>query len=269
MNEMVKVLDQQVVLGKQFRIYGTAESPLFLAKDVADWIDYSDGNSSHMCSMVDPDEVVKIFCYIEGRTNGTKPEEPKGLAGLANRLFLTEDGFYEVLMQSRMPIAKKFKKEVKAILKSIRKHGAYMTPITIERVTQDPDFLIGLLQNLKEEQTKRKELEKQAEHKQSVIEGLTEDISLAEKRQRITQIVRHGSDGNYKDRYTLLYKEFERKHHIDLDRRMKSEKAVSIKPKIKNKMDYIERAEQMIPELYNLACKLFEGSFEQILRELQ
>ena len=37
--------------------------------------------------------------------------------------FLTEDGLYEVLMQSRKPIAKEFKREVKQILKTIRKHG--------------------------------------------------------------------------------------------------------------------------------------------------
>lgn len=40
--------------------------------------------------------------------------------------FLTEDGLYEVLMQSRKPKAKEFKKEVKKILKSIRKHGGYV-----------------------------------------------------------------------------------------------------------------------------------------------
>mgnify|MGYP003401111636 CR=1 FL=1 len=39
--------------------------------------------------------------------------------------FLTEDGLYEVLMQSRKPIAKEFKKQVKLILKEIRKHGMY------------------------------------------------------------------------------------------------------------------------------------------------
>lgn len=40
--------------------------------------------------------------------------------------FLTEDGLYEVLMQSRRPIAKAFKKEVKAILKQIRQTGGYI-----------------------------------------------------------------------------------------------------------------------------------------------
>ena len=40
--------------------------------------------------------------------------------------FLTEDGLYEVLMQSRKPIAKAFKKEVKKILKEIRLTGGYI-----------------------------------------------------------------------------------------------------------------------------------------------
>lgn len=40
MNEL-KVLNEQEVLGKQFRVYGKAEKPLFLAKDVAEWIEYS------------------------------------------------------------------------------------------------------------------------------------------------------------------------------------------------------------------------------------
>ena len=40
--------------------------------------------------------------------------------------FLTEDGLYEVLMQSRKPIAKQFKKKVKEILKQIRKTGGYI-----------------------------------------------------------------------------------------------------------------------------------------------
>ena len=43
MNEL-KVLNEQKVLGKQFRVYGTAEEPLFLAKDVAEWIEYSVSN---------------------------------------------------------------------------------------------------------------------------------------------------------------------------------------------------------------------------------
>nr|DAH94678.1 MAG TPA: homing endonuclease [Caudoviricetes sp.] len=120
MNEL-KVLNEQEVLGKQFRVYGTAEEPLFLAKDVAEWIEHS--KPSVMIESVDEDEKVKVNnVYFENRTgrNGT--------------WFLTENGLYEVLMQSRKPIAKQFKKEVKEILKTIRKHGIYATDNVIDDI---------------------------------------------------------------------------------------------------------------------------------------
>lgn len=101
-------------------------------------------------------------------------------------------------------------------------------------------------------------------HKEDVILGLTKDISLAEKRQRITQIVRFRCKGNYGERYGLLYSEFEKKYHIDLKRRMES---CTLKPKVKNKMDYIDRGINMIPELYEIACKIFENDVDELRKE--
>ncbi|TGY43161.1 phage antirepressor [Clostridium perfringens] len=104
MNNLM-IFQERQVLGKDFKIYGTKENPLFLAKDVAEWIDYEVSNVSKMVKRVDEDE------KIIARTNNT------------SATFLTEDGLYEVLMQSRKPIAKQFKKEVKKILKQIRTTG--------------------------------------------------------------------------------------------------------------------------------------------------
>ena len=88
--------------------------------------------------------------------------------------FLTENGLYEVLMQSRKPIAKEFKKKVKEILKSIRKNGAYMTNEVIEKTLTDPDFLIQLATQLKKERQARIKAEK--ENKVLIEEN--ESISL-------------------------------------------------------------------------------------------
>ena len=103
MNEL-QVIESREVLGKEFRIYGTIEEPLFLAKDVAIWIEHS--NVSMMLNKVDDDEKVINIVYT--------------LGGNQEMWFLTEDGLYEVLMQSRKPIAKAFKKQVKQILKALR-----------------------------------------------------------------------------------------------------------------------------------------------------
>ena len=100
----LQVVKEQEVLGKQFRIYGTIEAPLFLARDVANWIEHTD--LSRMVNLVDEDEKLKRTLYVSGQNR--------------EMWFLTEDGLYEVLMQSRKPIAKQFKKKVKEILKSLR-----------------------------------------------------------------------------------------------------------------------------------------------------
>lgn len=141
------IIEERSVLGKNFRIYGDFDNPLFLAKDVAEWIEHS--NSRVMLDSVDDTEKVVRNVYT--------------LGGNQESWFLTEDGLYEVLMQSRKPIAKAFKKEVKEILKSVRKHGAYMTDNTLEEALTNPDFGIKLLTKLKEEKEARQKAEKKIE----------------------------------------------------------------------------------------------------------
>ena len=109
MNEL-KIINEQIVLGKEFKIYGTIENPLFLAKDVANWIEYSVANVNKMLDKVDEEEKTTHTISMNGNYT-------------TQAWFLTEDGLYEVLMQSRKPIAKAFKKEVKKILKQIRLTG--------------------------------------------------------------------------------------------------------------------------------------------------
>lgn len=76
--------------------------------------------------------------------------------------FVNEDGLYDVILDSRKKKAKMFRKWVTSeVLPSIRKHGAYATPVTIDRMIADPDFAIQLLMNLKEERHKRVEAERQ------------------------------------------------------------------------------------------------------------
>ncbi|MBU3153486.1 Bro-N domain-containing protein [Clostridium estertheticum] len=112
----LQVLESRTILNKEFAIYGSVENPLFRADDVAKFIGHS--NASKILSNVDEED--KELHVISTLTNSY------------NALFLTEDGFYEVLMQSRKPIAKEFKKEVKMILKSIRVNGAFVPNATAE-----------------------------------------------------------------------------------------------------------------------------------------
>ena len=111
MNQL-QVIHEQVLLTKNFKVYGTFDKPLFLAKDIAAWIDYDVSSLNKMLANVDDEEKLLGTLFRSGQKRET--------------WFLTEDGLYEVLMQSRKPLAKQFKKQVKKILKEIRLNGGYI-----------------------------------------------------------------------------------------------------------------------------------------------
>lgn len=158
----IALLKEQEILGKQFRIYGTVENPLFVAKDVAEWIEYDLSSVNKMIASVDDDEKV--------RNNVPTP------GGMQESWCLTEDGLYEVLMQSRKPKAKQFKKKVKEILKDIRKHGIYATDNVIDNILNNPDFGIELLTKLKEERAARLE----AERKNAILTHVNKTYTMTE-----------------------------------------------------------------------------------------
>ena len=108
----IQVLSETELLGHKFTVYGTAENPLFLAKEVAECIEYDQSSVNKLVNLVDDDEKVR--------------NNLPTLGGNQQVWFLTEDGLYEVLMQSRKPIAKQFKKGVKQILHEIRTTGGYI-----------------------------------------------------------------------------------------------------------------------------------------------
>ena len=128
MKKKIEAMDTREVLGKSLTIYGTVEEPLFLAKDVAEWIDYAKTGKgaydvSRMLDTVDADEKTTRISFVSGQNREC--------------LFLTEDGLYEVLMQSQKPIAKVFKKEVKRILKEYRRNGVVISPKVAMSSTED------------------------------------------------------------------------------------------------------------------------------------
>lgn len=110
MANQLSVLKQAELCGRQFMVYGSSQDPLFVAKDVATIIGHSD--VSTMMRSVDEDEKLIQTILVSGQNRDV--------------WMLTENGMYEVLMQSRKPIAKKFKKGVKSILKEIRTNGGYI-----------------------------------------------------------------------------------------------------------------------------------------------
>lgn len=76
--------------------------------------------------------------------------------------FIPENIFYRLAMKAKNEAAEKFQAKIAdEVIPSIRKHGAYITPDTLERLITSPDFGIKLLSALKDEQDKRKALEEE------------------------------------------------------------------------------------------------------------
>lgn len=238
----------------QIRMVMVDDEPMFCLVDVCRALEIK--NATDVAKRLDEDELTRL--NLGGR------------AGESN--FITESGLYAVIVRSDKPNAKKFRKWVTSeVLPTIRKTGGYVNNDELFISTYLPYadentklIFSQTLKTVREQNETIKRQQKEIIHKEDVIIGLVDDIDLATKRQRITQIVRFGADGKYQERYSLLYGEFERKYHCNLKSRMEG---CMLKPKVRNKMDYIDREMGMIPQLYEIACKLFENDVEKLKSE--
>lgn len=167
MNE-IKIINKSTFLDKEIDVWGTVEQPLFRAKDVASWLGIK--NVPDLVKRIDNEEVHRLnLCGLQGDT-----------------WFLTEDGLYELLMQSRKPIAKQFKKGVKKILHEIRTKGGYIASTD----TDTPENIMARAvlvaqQTLARREERIKELEEQGRRQEFVIEQKDAQIDAQDKQIKI------------------------------------------------------------------------------------
>ncbi len=115
--------------------------PWLVGKDVALALGYKDTINA-LKSHVDEDD----------KKGGWRITTPSGEQQMT---IINESGLYSLVLSSKLPTAKKFKRWVTSeVLPSVRKHGAYMTPEAIEKVLYDPDFIIQLATDLKKERAR-------------------------------------------------------------------------------------------------------------------
>ncbi|MBP3311974.1 MAG: phage antirepressor [Butyricicoccus sp.] len=123
--------------------------PWFVGKDVATALGYSNARDA-LSKRVDDEDKGVAKCDT--------------LGGTQDMTVINESGVYALVFSSKLPRAKEFKRWVTAeVLPSIRKHGAYMTPETLEAAILNPDTMIRLCTALKDEQDKRRALESQVQ----------------------------------------------------------------------------------------------------------
>ena len=128
----------------EIRTVGLDGEPLLVGKDVALALGYTNPQKAIRDHVDDEDKTVNETFSV----NGTPI------------VLINESGLYSLVLSSKLPGAKKFKRWVTSeVLPSIRKHGAYMTSDTIDKMINSPEFGIKLLTALIDEQDKRKALE--------------------------------------------------------------------------------------------------------------
>lgn len=126
---------------KEIRTLAIEGEPYFVGKDVADILGYQNG-SRDINRHVDEEDRHKAMIF-----DGNQYKET---------ITINESGLYSLILSSKLPKAKEFKRWVTSeVLPTIRKHGAYMTPAKIEEVLTDPDTIIQLATQLKQEREGR------------------------------------------------------------------------------------------------------------------
>lgn len=124
------------------------EEVWFVAKDIAAALGYNEASNA-----------ARLFATIPEEWKGVNPIHTLG--GMQNMLCISEQGLYFFLGRSDKPKALPFQKWIAGeVIPSIRKHGMYATPLTVEQMIADPDSVIAILQALKEERAKRQYAER-------------------------------------------------------------------------------------------------------------
>lgn len=137
--------------------------PWFVGNDVSEILGYSRTNK--MRCIIDTSDCMEINpqngIYTGLHQNGVTLEPNKNVKRM---LLINESGLYQAVFGSTLPTAKQFKRWVTSeVLPTIRKHGAYMTEDALHKAITEPDFLIRLATELKQEKEARQQAEQQIE----------------------------------------------------------------------------------------------------------
>lgn len=129
------------------RVVTVNGDPWFVAKDVCNILGL--GNVGQALIGLDDDEKTNISSNDVGQSGGRDP------------FIISESGLYSLVLRSRKPEARAFKRWVThEVIPAVRRHGGYLTPAMTEQVLSDPDTIIRLATDLKAERARRREAER-------------------------------------------------------------------------------------------------------------
>lgn len=236
--------------------------PWFVGKDVAAALGYTNSRDAIATHVFADDKGVESIDTLGGRQKMT---------------IINESGLYALVFGSRLKIAKEFKHWVTSeVLPSIRKNGAYirnqenMTPaeivarglIAAQKIIEERDKEIAHLNN------RCGRLTQTIAEKQDVINAISRNVPAPTKRMMLNRVMRRRSPELAQSRWSYLYARFDEIYHKNVKIRMKNYNAEPGHRKCSSILDFIDTVLNMLDELYDLAVKLFESDFTQLMQEM-
>lgn len=236
--------------------------PWFVGKDVAAALGYTNSRDAIATHVFADDKGVESIDTLGGRQKMT---------------IINESGLYALVFGSRLKIAKEFKHWVTSeVLPSIRKNGAYIR--NQENMTPAEIVARGLIAAQKIIEKREKEivhlnnrcgrLTQTIAEKQDVINAISRNVPAPTKRMMLNRVMRRRSPELAQSRWSYLYARFDEIYHKNVKIRMKNYNAEPGHRKCYSILDFIEKVLNMLDELYDLAVKLFESDFTQLMQEM-
>jgi len=207
--------------------------PWFVGKDVTDILGYSNSRDA-LAKRVDEEDRGVAKCDT--------------LGGAQNLAIINESGLYSLVLSSKLPAAKAFKRWITHdVIPSIRKHGAYITPEKITELMRQPETIIQILEILKNEQERNAALVQT--NKALALDALTLDY-----RQSVVRLVRTFAgcrDNDFAQAWKVYYKNLLYHGHINAKSRHTRAQGVG------NILDYIKPGEW--PKALQIAVAMCEN----------
>ena len=236
--------------------------PWFVGKDVAAALGYTNSRDAIATHVFADDKGVESIDTLGGRQKMT---------------IINESGLYALVFGSRLKIAKDFKHWVTSeVLPSIRKNGAYIR--NQENMTPAEIVARGLIAAQKIIEEREKEivhlnnrcgrLTQTIAEKQDVINAISRNVPAPTKRMMLNRVMRRRSPELAQSRWSYLYARFDDIYHKNFKIRMKNYKSEPGHRKCSSILDFIDTVLNMLDELYDLAVKLFESDFTQLMQEM-
>lgn len=236
--------------------------PWFVGKDVAEALGYSNARKA-------------VLVHVDAEDKGVTKWDTLG--GTQQMTIINESGLYSLILSSKLPSAKEFKHWVTSeVLPSIRKNGAYIR--NQENMTPAEIVARGLIAAQKIIEEREKEivhlnnrcgrLTQTIAEKQDVINAISRNVPAPTKRMMLNRVMRRRSPELSQSRWSYLYARFDEIYHKNVKIRMKNYNAEPGHRKCYSILDFIEKVLNMLDELYDLAVKLFESDFTQLMQEM-